>query len=538
MTTRPVGPEGGPAVISDPMHVSESGSEPSADQSRSASVEIIVLSVLAVAVGVVTRFVTRSSLWLDESLTVNIARLPLGDLAEALKHDGHPPLFYVLLHWWTGLFGTGDIASRSLSGLFGLAALPLVWIIGRRRGGTLLAWVAVAVVAVFPFAVRYSDEARMYSMVMFLVLAGWIVLDDILVRGRATIPRFIAAAAIGAALLYTHYWSLWLLSAVGLLMLWRIWKAPDTAARRPFIGVVIALVVAGIAFVPWLPTMLYQSAHTGTPWAPAMRPTSAFSVTLSDFSAGSYGEQTFIAACVFLALVLGVMGYAVDRRTTGLDLRSRPQLRAEAVIAAITFLIGCGVSFALKGAYAARYASVVFPLFAVLVAAGLTRFSARWVRFGVVAIMCVMLAFGAVWNIRSTRTQMGDLATKVAESSNAGDIVVFCPDQLGPSGSRVMPGDLTLVSYPDGDARFVDWVDYKDRNQAADPVAFADGLLTEAGPTNSIYVVWNGSYKTFENQCEALLATLGAVRPAENLAADDGQSFFEHASLYRFPAPA
>jgi mannosyltransferase len=516
------------------MHASESGSELAGDESRSASAEII-----AVVVGVVTRFVTRSSLWLDEALTVDIARLPLGDLVGALKHDGHPPLFYVLLHGWTDLFGTGDIASRSLSGLFGLAALPLVWIIGRRRGGTLLAWVAVAVVAVFPFAVRYSDEARMYSMLMFLVLVGWIVLDDILVRGRATIPRFIAAAVIGAALLYTHYWSLWLLASVGLLMLWRIWKAPDAAARRPLIGVVIALVVAGIAFVPWLPTMLYQSAHTGTPWAPAMRPTSALSVTLSDFSAGSYGEQTFIAACVFLALVLGVLGYAVDRRTTGLDLRSRPQLRAEAVVAAITFLIGSGVAFALKGAYAARYAAVVFPMFAVLVAAGLTRFSARWVRFGVVAGMCVLLAFGAVWNIRSTRTQMGDLATKVSESSNAGDVVVFCPDQLGPAGSRVMPRDLTLVTYPDhGDARFVNWVDYKDRNQAADPVAFATGLLAEAGPTNSIYVIWNGSYKTFENQCETLLATLGAVRPAESLAADDGETFFEHAGLYRFPAPA
>jgi hypothetical protein len=35
-----------------------------------------------------------------------------------------------------------------------------------------------------------------------------------------------------------------------------------------------------------------------------------------------------------------------------------------------------------------------------------------------------------------------------------------------------------------------------------------------------------------------LLATLGAVRPAESLAADDGETFFEHAGLYRFPAPA
>ena len=56
-------------------------------------------------------------MWLDEALSVNIARLPLGDLHDALKHDGAPPLYYVLLHVWTGVFGTGDVAVRSLSGV-------------------------------------------------------------------------------------------------------------------------------------------------------------------------------------------------------------------------------------------------------------------------------------------------------------------------------------------------------------------------------------------------------------------------------------
>jgi mannosyltransferase len=157
----------------------------------------------------------------------------------------------------------------------------------------------------------------------------------------------------------------------------------------------------------------------------------------------------------------------------------------------------------------------------------------------VVAGMCALLAFGAVWNVRSNRTQMHQLANKVSTTSHAGDVVVFCPDQLGPSGSRLMPSDVTLVTYPDGgDAKFVDWVDYKQRNEAADPIAFAARVLAEAGPDHAIYLVWNGAYRTFENQCEALIASLGTVRPAEVLAADDGEHFFEHAGLYRFPAPA
>ena len=131
------------------------------------------------------RFATRSSLWLDEALTVNIAQLPVGDLVGWLRHDGHPPLYYLLLHVWTDIFGTGDVAVRALSGVFGLLTLPLAWIAGRRRGGRCSGGSRVTFVALSPFAVRYSDEARMYSMVMFLAFAGYLLLDDVLRQGRA-----------------------------------------------------------------------------------------------------------------------------------------------------------------------------------------------------------------------------------------------------------------------------------------------------------------------------------------------------------------
>ena len=56
--------------------------------------------VLVVAAGLLLRFWTRSGLWLDEALTVDIARLPLHEIPNALKHDGAPPLYYYLLHFW------------------------------------------------------------------------------------------------------------------------------------------------------------------------------------------------------------------------------------------------------------------------------------------------------------------------------------------------------------------------------------------------------------------------------------------------------
>src|SRR3954466_3923268 len=96
---------------------------------------LVAAAVVAVAIGIALRFLTSSHLWLDEALTVNIAKLPLAKIPDALRHDGSPPLYYALLHFWMDVFGSGDLAVRALSGLFGVASFPLAWIAGRKLGG-------------------------------------------------------------------------------------------------------------------------------------------------------------------------------------------------------------------------------------------------------------------------------------------------------------------------------------------------------------------------------------------------------------------
>ena len=150
--------------------------------------------MVAIVAGLVLRFVTRSPLWLDEALSVNIAKLPIGQIPAALRHDGHPPLYYVLLHAWMSVFGSGDVAVRALSGLFAVATLPLAWVIGRRRGGPRLGWLFTAVMAMSPFALRYATETRMYSLLMVGMLVLYLLVDDVVRLGRGGWPRLVALA--------------------------------------------------------------------------------------------------------------------------------------------------------------------------------------------------------------------------------------------------------------------------------------------------------------------------------------------------------
>src|SRR5712691_3590165 len=198
---------------------------------------------LIIAAGVVFRFVTRSELWLDEALTVNISRLPLRDIPHALRHDGAPPLYYALLHGWMRIFGDGDLAVRSLSGVLSVATLPTAWFAGRRLGGKPVAWAGVVVFAASPFAIRYGTEARMYALQILLVMLGYLALLRLL--ERPTLARQAAVAALTGLLLYTQYWSMYLLGVVGLVLLWRAWRRHDLAERRAARAAIVAL-IAGL----------------------------------------------------------------------------------------------------------------------------------------------------------------------------------------------------------------------------------------------------------------------------------------------------
>lgn len=499
--------------------------------------EITLVGVVAVVVGILLRFASRSPMWLDEALTVNIASLPLGSIPEALRHDGHPPLYYVLLHGWMELFGTSNLAVRSLSGLFGVLALPVAFVIGRRRGGMVLAWLTTAVVALSPFAIRYSDEARMYSLVMLLVLIGMVLLDDILRLGRSGPWRLGALALTTALLLYTQYWALWICAAVGLMMIWRARRPSPT--RGTALRVILALLAGLVLFLPWIPTMLYQSAHTATPWADAMRPTAAVSWTLCVFTFGDYADAAIFASVMVALIALALVGRARSTRSIELALPVRPQFVPEAMVVLLVLVISTVTSVVADAAYAPRYAAVYFPLVALLVAGGISRFISRPGRLLVALVVLLPMLAGGVLSARESRSQSGQIAAAIRDTGVPGDVVIYCPDQLGPSVSREL-GKSAFVqrSYPEGDPRFVDWVDYRARNDAADPRSFAQAVLAEADATgaSAIYLVWNGEYRTFDGDCEAIAGVLGASRAGSVVVEGDGATHFENATLIRYRA--
>jgi hypothetical protein len=484
--------------------------------------------VAVVALGVAVRFFSTSSLWLDEALSVNIARLPVGDLLEALRHDGHPPLYYLLLHGWISLFGEGDVAVRALSGVIGLATLPLAYLAGRRLAGPDGGRWSLVVVALSPFYVRYATETRMYGLVMLFVLAGYLVLGD--ARRAPTLPRLAGLTVITGLLLLTHYWAFYLVAAVGLMLIARWFRTPED--RSTTVRLIVAIAAGGLLFVPWLGGFLYQGAHTGTPWGAPVRPTELVQITLGDLGGGLVSESFLAGTVVVVLALVALFARRSSRTEMTLDLRTTPLVRTELAVVGLTAAIGCVAGLVLSGTYQSRYAAVFVPLLMLAVAVGITRFTgaARLAAGG--SFVALSLA-GLVWIQTFERTQSAAVADVIEARLEPGDVVVFCPDQLGPAYGRELPDDVTQLSYPTlGSPDRVDWVDYGERNAGNDPAAIADEVR-ERADGRGIFVVWMGKYRTLEGQCEALVNSLGQ---GDLIVSGDPAKYYEPANVHWFPA--
>jgi hypothetical protein len=509
---------------------------------------------LALALGLVFRFVTVSDLWLDEALTVNIARLPLGQLFQALRHDGAPPLYYLLLHGWMDMAGTGDVAARALSGLLAVGSLPLMWVAGRRMGrdrdpvlARWVAWAALLLLASSPFAIRYATEARMYSLVVLLVLAGFLALDTVL-RRRSPRAEVVVGLATGLLLL-THYWAFYLLGAVVTLLVVR-WKGADPAGRAGVRRALLAMAVGSLLFLPWLPSFLEQMRATGTPWGGPARFRSAFEVVLQ-FATGLPDTSLPLGLLLYGLLALGLFGAAAGGRAAGgivtLDLRGRPPGRMLAAAAGLTVALAIGVGRVTGSAFAIRYAAVVLPMVLLLAALGSATLVGSRAGVLVLAVAVVLGFVTAIPHLAGNRTSAGRVATALRADAGPGDVVAYCPDQLGPSVSRLLErglagggtgADLVQLTFPRAASpELVDWVGYEAANKAALPAPFAQMLLDRAGPDRSVWVVWAPGYRTFGTKCQALLTALRQARPEERRVVNVATKTFERPGLVQYPPP-
>lgn len=223
---------------------------------------------IALAVGFLVRVnqLGAQSLWNDEGTSAALARLSLPAIVNAAAQDIHPPLYYILLHFWVMLAGTSEFALRFLSVIAGVVLIALTFRLARQFFDEDVALIAAVLSALNPFQVYYAQETRMYIWVaLFAAISVWALVrmfrppragehfGPAARRGRTLALVLYLASTLAA--LYTNYYAFTLLLVENLAFVaWLIWAY---RARRPRLGHsiafwIIAQLVVALAYVPWL----------------------------------------------------------------------------------------------------------------------------------------------------------------------------------------------------------------------------------------------------------------------------------------------
>jgi mannosyltransferase len=196
------------------------------------------------------------SFWYDEAFTpVHVLHASLwATLRSVVHHENTPPLWYVIAWAFSRVLGSGALALRLPSALFGIATVPVAWAIGRELAGRRAAIACAALVAVNPLFVWYSQEARAYAL---FVLAAAVAMLCFLRAERDPTPKAMAAFAASAVLaLLSHYF------AVFLLVPMVAWLLRERSTRRACLPAVCLIALTGLALVPLISA---QGGH-GTQW--------------------------------------------------------------------------------------------------------------------------------------------------------------------------------------------------------------------------------------------------------------------------------
>ncbi len=216
------------------------------------------------------------SLWYDETVSMLLARAEIPELLRHTAGDIHPPLYYLLLHFWIRLAGWSEFSAAFFSLWFGVLLIALVYRVAREWiPHKPVAILAAFFVAISPYNIWYSQEVRMYTVGATLGLLSVYFLRRMVAREKIFSRDFFAYAIFTALGFYTLYYFVFLMVFQWLWVAYRVWqiayRQSQTANPEPItvyrllITFFLSQLALVLLYLPWLPIAFRQATDPPVP---------------------------------------------------------------------------------------------------------------------------------------------------------------------------------------------------------------------------------------------------------------------------------
>ncbi len=455
-----------------------------------------------ILVGAALRFfqIGRESLWYDELYTIWSSRLPLDVLLREVPASGHPPLYYLVGHFWFGL-GSGEAWFRMISWSAGVLTILLVYLLGKELISRSAGLWGAAFTAFSPFLVWYSRDATDYSwLVAVSSLSIYFLVRSINHGGWINWSLYVLASV---AALFSHYYAIVLLMAEFVLYL--MIMGPCHRQLKQWLASQGAL---ALVILPWF--MAGKSASSYASFhAPAINTLNAILMSPLVFVKGYAGQIGSGAAAMvtnerekmgLIMLLLFIAGLIVLSKQLRRALMGKTGL---ALVLCTMILIVVPVVVRAQDT-AGRYLALAAPLFMLLLALVI---SAAPRRIGMVAGAIVLVGLTGLTMSQMLWTHTDDwrgIMSIIAEEKKPGDNILCFPlhncivaQSLYPTGDifldggNITPWDHSSV----GLQRVVGWDGYlegyggEENHPEKSGEVLVEGLRRRLADANGVWLV-------------------------------------------------
>jgi uncharacterized membrane protein len=352
------------------------------------------------------------SLWLDEGATVALARTSWQHFAWVWWYGeaNLQTVYFLMMRAWIHL-GQSEVWLRLPSALFGIASIPLIFLVARKFMEAVPALASSALLAFNPTAVSYSQDARSYTLTICLVLLSTYCFVGAVELGRR--KDWLIWTIVSVLAFYSHDFAALVLVAQAVSLFFKAKPAP----WRPVVICGATILLAALPGVTYVFRASPENLHFA--WMP--RPSVKELWHLAMFFGGS-GVKIIVAIILWVAGLLAI--FRSHRQNQGQGEFWRGML---IVLWAFLPVVLTAVISLLHPIFLQRY--MIFSLPATILLAGLgINALGRW-HAGVVLVtaLCAISISTILRDYNKPREDWRGASSAILSSASPGDAVVFFP---------------------------------------------------------------------------------------------------------------
>jgi mannosyltransferase len=414
---------------------------------------IALLAIVLLGLVLRVYHLAAQSFWWDEVFSAAVSTQALPAIISRTSADVHPPLYYFLLHYWENLFGTSDFAIRFLSVIFGVSAIPMIYVLGRRLFDKEVGIISALILAISSFNIQYSQEARMYSLMVLLALLSMYFFVRFLERN--TLLTSFGYVLTTTLLVYSHVLGLLMLIAQNVYLVTVVLLSKKRTFRLLHWLILEAIVI--VLFSPWIGVVVSSASRAIKP----LLAINTFTQTLTAYSGSVQLLWLFVVLAALslftFAKIRGPANWkepakALESYSWEVRIANLKSLYLLAVWLLTFNVIPYAVSHLSRyNIYLSKYVIAASTALYLIVAKGIGNISYNYAKLAMVGVILVLSAVNVqAYYVTPTKGDARDAMNYIDSNAKSGDLVLV---YSGGSDAMIFNWynhrtDLTIKDFP------------------------------------------------------------------------------------------